>query len=122
VRYTVLDYRFAFSGAQEMAAVLARDPRPVAAHNLTQCEALLPYLPGRRFWYAGLREDGTYMKWDSKLETALDVPYPSAENRAKDHFKGRDWLLLFNVEMPAPAAHGFRLLYTNRIPVFEKTD
>ena len=34
----------------------------------------------------------------------------------------KNWLLLFNVAMPDPPSHGFRLLYTNRNPIFEKTD
>jgi hypothetical protein len=105
-----------------MAAYVRQTSAPIAAHNLTQCEALLPYLPGRSFWYAGLEEDGTFLKWNAAFERALNVPYPVAEARAKAHFAGKSWLLLFNVEMPDPAAHGFRLLYTNRERIFEKTD
>lgn len=124
-RYWLLDRRAAFSGAMEMANFIADShllDREVAAHNLTQCEALLPYLPGKRFWYAGLGEYGTYLKWDAAFEGALNVPYPVAELRARQHFAGKPWLLLFSVEMPNPAAHGFRLLYTNQKPIFEKTD
>lgn len=125
VRTSALDIRFAFSGAKEMAAFIRDhdlDRADIAAHNLTQCEALLPYLPHTRFWYAGLGQYGTYLKWDAAFERALDVPYPVAEARAKQHFAGKPWLLLFNVEMPDPSAHGFRLLYATREPVFEKTD
>jgi hypothetical protein len=125
VRYWIDDTRYAFSGAEEMAAFIADhhlDRVPIAAHNLTQAEALLPWLPGTKFWYAGLGESGTYLKWDDAYERALDVPYPVAERRAVEHFRGRPWLLLFNVEMPDPAAHGFRLLYTNQRPIFEKPD
>lgn len=125
LRYALLDTAADFSGAQEMA-VFIRDHHlesaAIAAHNLTQCEALLPYLPGKKFWYAGLGEYGTYMKWDSAFERALNVPYPVAEMRARQKFEGTRWLLLFNVEMPDPPAHGFRLLYTNQRPIFEKTD
>lgn len=125
VRYAVLDYREAFSGSQEMANYLLREKLtgvPIAAHNLTQCEAVLPFLPGTRFWYAGLSEQGSYMMWDAAFERALNVPYPVAEERAKRRFAGQRWLLLFNVEMPDPPAHGFRLLYTNQQRIFEKTD
>lgn len=124
MRYWIADIREPFSGAQEMASFI-RDQKldriPIAAHNLTQCEALLPWLPGKRFWYAGLGEEGTYMKWDAAFERALDVPYPIAEKRSQEHFHGRSWLLLFNVEMPDPASHGFRLLHATAVP-FEKTD
>jgi hypothetical protein len=125
VRYWIDETRFSFSGAEE-AAMFIRDhhleSNDIAAHNLTQCEALLPYLPRTRFWYAGLERYGTYLRWDAAQERALEMPYPVAEERAKAHFGGGRWLLLFNVEIPNPEAHGFRLLFTNRSPVFEKTD
>ena len=124
-RYWIDDTRAAFSGAKEMATFIRDhhlDTTEIAAHNLTQCEALLPYLPRTRFWYAGLGEYGTYLKWDAAQERALNVPYPVAEERARRHFAGREWLLLFNVEIPNAEAHGFRLVYTNQRPIFEKTD
>jgi hypothetical protein len=125
VRYEIRDTQEAFTGAEEMAEFIRDhdfDRVDIAAHNLTQAEALLPYLPRARFWYAGLGEYGTYMKWDTQFESALNVSYPAAEARAREHFRGRPWLLLFNVEMPDPATHGFQLVYTNRRPIFEKTD
>ena len=123
-RYAILDIQRPFSGAAKMAQYIREyglDTVPIAAHNLTQAEALLPWLPGTKFWYAGLGEYGTYMKWDSAFERALNVTYPEAERLSMDHFRGRPWLLLFNVEMPDPPAHGFRLVYVTPEP-FEKTD
>jgi hypothetical protein len=125
LRYWIDDTRWNFSGASEMATFIRDhqlDRYEIAAHNLTQCEALLPYLPHTRFWYAGLGDYGTYLKWDAAQERALDTPYPMAEARARQHFAGRPWLLLFNVEIPDPAAHGFRLLYKNQQAIFEKRD
>jgi hypothetical protein len=124
-RYWVDETRAAFSGAKEMAAYIQDhhlEMTEIAVHNLTQCEALLPYLPRTRFWYAGLGDYGTYLKWDAAQERALEMPYPVAEERARQRFRGRPWLLLFNVEIPNAEAHGFRLLYTNQQPIFEKTD
>jgi len=124
VRYAILDIEHPFTGAADMASFIRKqhlEKVPIAAHNLTQAEAILPMLPGTKFWYAGLGEDGTYMKWDSAMERALNVTYPEAERRSIEHFRGREWLLLFNVEMPDPAAHGFRLLHVTPEP-FEKTD
>jgi hypothetical protein len=124
-RYWIDDTRDAFSGAKEMATFISDhhlESAEIAAHNLTQCEALLPYLSHTRFWYAGLGEYGTYLKWDAAQERALEMPYPAAEERAKRQFAGREWLLLFNVEIPDAEKHGFRLLYTNQQAIFEKTD
>ena len=125
IRYWIRDTQASFSGAREMATFIRShhiDRDPIAAHNLTQCEALLPYLPATAFWYAGLGHDGTYMTWDAAMERALDVPYPVAEARSRAHFLGKRWTLLLNVEMPAPETHGYRLLFANQIPVFEKRD
>jgi hypothetical protein len=120
--YWIKDVREPFSGASDMATFIRGEAvTEIAAHNLTQCEALLPYLPRTRFWYAGLGTYGTYLKWDAAQERALEMPYPFAEERARREFAGRKWLLLFNVEMPDPAAHGFRLLHVTAEP-FEKTD
>jgi len=120
--YWIRDVREPFSGASDMAAFIASQPNvDIAAHNLTQCEALLPYLPHCRFWYAGLGTYGTYLKWDAAQERGLEMPYPVAEERARREFAGRKWLLLFNVEIPDPASHGFRLLHVTAEP-FEKTD
>jgi hypothetical protein len=119
------DVLWSFSGAKEMARYLRAnglDGVEIAAHNLTQAEAVLAYLPPRRFWYAGLGVEGSYMTWDAAFERALDVPYPVAEVRAREHFGRGRWLLLFNVEMPDPPAHGFRLLYATRGRVVERTD
>ncbi|MEO6258896.1 MAG: hypothetical protein ABIP63_01045 [Thermoanaerobaculia bacterium] len=125
IRYWIADSQASFSGAREMASFIRShhiDRDPIAAHNLTQCEALLPYLPATAFWYAGLQHEGTYMTWDAAMERALDVPYPVAEARSRTHFLGKRWTLLLNVEMPAPETHGYRLLFANQIPVFEKRD
>jgi hypothetical protein len=124
IRYALLDIQRPFTGAVDMASFIRDqhlDTVPIAAHNLTQAEAILPMLPGTKFWYAGLGEYGTYMKWDSAFERALNVTYPEAEKRSIERFGGQPWLLLFNVEMPDPAAHGFRLLHVTPEP-FEKTD
>lgn len=125
-RYAILDTKSAFSGAQEMGEYMRAnglDRFEIAAHNATQCAAILPYLPDhKQFWFAGIESYGSYMRWDTAYERGLDVPYPLAELRARQHFAGRPWLLLFNVEIPDSAAHGFRLLYANRRPVFEKPD
>jgi len=124
IRYAILDVQRPFSGASDMAHFIREqhlDSVPIAAHNLTQAEAVLPWLKARTFWYAGLGEYGSYMKWDSAFERALNVTYPEAERRSIERFRGREWLLLFNVEMPEPAAHGFRLEHVTPEP-FEKTD
>lgn len=114
-RAVILDVREPFSGAKEMASAVRAaglERRPIAAHNAAQGEAVLAYLPPRTFWYPGYGRDGSYMTWDAAFDRALDLPFPVAEERAREHFGSRrDWLLVWNDEMPDAERRGFRLLY-----------
>jgi len=119
-----LDVRYAFSGSRDMAEFIDHrfDDSAIAAHNLYAAEAILPYLPGRRFWYAGLGEYGTYLKWDPAQARAVKMPYELAAARARQQFAGRKWLLLVNSPMPDPAGHGFRLVHAPGVIVFRHLD
>jgi hypothetical protein len=116
------DIAFSFSGSKEMAAFIDHrfDNYEIAAHRFYETEALLPYLPGRRFWYAGLGEYGTYLKWDEPMGHGGYIPYETAIANAQHHFAetGRPWLLLLNKKMPQPERWGFRLIHTTSVVVF----
>ena len=117
------DYRYAYSGAQEMAGFLHAahlDDAVIAAHSETTTSALAPYLR-HPLWYAGIGAFGTFTMWDRKFDAGLNVPYPAAVARARRAFGGRA-LMLLNVEVPNPPAEGLELVYTNRIPIFEHRD
>jgi hypothetical protein len=119
-----LDIRFAFSGSKEMAAFIDHrfDDREIAAHNLYASEAVLPYLEGRRFWYIGLSDYGTFLKWDAAQGLGAAMPYELAVDSARRHFRGRRWLLLLDREMPQPERRGFRLIHATSVPVFRHLD
>lgn len=120
------DVSYAFSGSKEMAAFIDHrfDSRPIAAHNLYQTESLLPYLPQHKFFYPGLGEYGTYLKWNAAMRRGAAMPYETAVLAAKKHFAGskRPWLLLLNSRMPQPERQGFRLLYATSVVVFRNLD
>jgi hypothetical protein len=120
-----LDWKYAFSGAKEMAEFIHKSGMAdytIAAHSETTTSALCPYFD-HPFWFAGIEEFGTYSKWDSKFARGLEVTYPEAVRRVDAHFPDRSRvLLLLNVEMPAPERHGWQLLYQNRRPQFTNFD
>lgn len=120
------DIRYAFSGAKEMATFIDHrfDDHEIAAHGFYQAEALLPYLPGRRFWYIGLGEDGTYLQWNAAMRRGAGMPYEVAVLTAKQHFASskRPWLLLLNRKMPQPERWGFRLIHATPVVVFRNLD
>ena len=120
------DVAYAFSGSKEMAQFIGHrfDGYDIAAHNLYQSEALLPYLPQHRFFYVGLGEYGTYLKWNPEMRRGAAMPYEVAVQTAKQHFAGskRPWLLLLNSKMPQPERFGFRLIHATSVVVFRNLD
>lgn len=119
-----MDMLYAFSGSREMADFIVNshlDQVPIAAHSETTTSAICPWLR-EPLWYAGEERLGTYNMWDRRFEHGQEVSYPAAVAAAKRFFGAKRYVLLLNVEMPDPASSGFRLLFTNREPIFEKTD
>lgn len=120
-----LDVRRPFSGAKEMAQrIRARglDRHEIAAHPPPHAEALLPYLPGKQFYYVAMGTHGTYMLWDDAYNRALATPNDEAARMAREQMRGRDWLLLLNAELPDAGARGYRLLRTNAEAPFRYRD
>jgi hypothetical protein len=117
----------AFSGAKEMGEFI-RDHRldryELAGHKPYECEAVMPYLPGKQIWYAGLGRYGTYLPWDRSLREAGNMSYREAAVRSSRFFASlqKPWLLLLNAKMTFPERRGFRLVYATRRTVFWVTD
>ena len=125
VRYWYWDTTGIFSGGKDMAEFLRRnnlDRYEIAAHPPPPAESLLPYLPGKRFYYAGMHQYGSYMTWDRDYNFASTTPYSIAVAAAQQELAGKQWLLLVNERMGNPERAGFRLVHTNIRPPFEKKD
>ena len=120
------DISYAFSGSKEMAAFIDHrfDGYDIAAHNLYQAESILPWLPQHKFFYPGLGENGTYLKWNAAMRRGASMPYEAAVLAAEQHFAGsqRRWLLLLNSKMPQSERQGFRLLHATSVVVFRNLD
>lgn len=73
---------------------------------------MLPYLPGTRFYYPGIREYGTHMKWDRACVAGWAIPEDEVVRRVEQAFPpGQDVLLLANQPMAAAEAAGYRLVH-----------
>jgi hypothetical protein len=104
-----------FSEAADMASFL-RDRglslAPLAAHPAPLAETVLAQLPKRTFWYPGIEENGSYMKWDTAYTKGLMLTAEEAVTRVLRHFPAdRRPLLLLNQTLPASALRGYRLVY-----------
>ena len=120
------DISYAFSGSKEMASFIDHrfDGYDIAAHNLYQAESVLPWLPQHKFFYLGLGEYGTYLKWNAAMRRGASMPYEAAVLAARQHFAqtNKPGLLLLNSRMPQPERYGFRLLHATSVIVFRNLD
>lgn len=127
VRMAYADVKMNFSGSKEMGEYIRDrhlDRLEIAAHNIHESEAVLPWLPGKALWYAAIGRYGTYMQWNREEEIGRHVPYDVAIARAVEHFGGRQrpWLMLLNAPMRDASSRRFRLVYATRGRVFRHPD
>jgi hypothetical protein len=93
VRAVLRDIRGAYSGSAAMAEYLRRElpDAPIAAWRAPNASALLPYLPGRKFWYVNGEEWGTFITWSRREYFPRKEVLPRLYRR----FHGNlPWLLL----------------------------
>jgi hypothetical protein len=115
----VKEMRDDYSEAGEMARFILEnrlDRAWVAAHSAAPAVSVLAFLPRRTFWYPGIDENGSYMKWDARYDAARKVPLSEVIARVKTHRP--DWraaadptYLLLSRPWPEAEAEGFRLLF-----------
>jgi hypothetical protein len=118
VRMWIDDVNQPFSGSKELAEHLKRtglDRQEIAAHRPPHGEAVLPYLPGKQFYYAGMERYGSYMLWNAQYNRAYGMYDQQAAELAKRHFGQRPFLLLLTRPLGRNAS-GYRLLYTTAVP------
>ncbi len=114
----MLEMNEEFSEARSMAHYLRAEHlerRRIAAHMVV-AESLLPYLPGKSFYYPSLGKYGTHLDWDRRYYENFNMPVTDAVEATKRHFA--DWrnpadpvLLLLNQPLPEAADHGYRLVH-----------
>ncbi len=124
--FHALDWRYGFSGAKEAADFLAHDLRPsdtVIAYPDPLGAATLPYLPGRKFWYPGREDFGTYMTWDVKFWHALELTTDEAMRRVHSAFPvRRDLVIVSSRPLADPQAQGYSLVFENHRKIFRQPE
>lgn len=106
-----------YSGAREAAAFLRNRSfaaLPIAAGAGHQDEAILPYLPGREFWYSGRQNYGTYTIWDRDWQSDDLLTESDVLARARRKFLNTPHLLVIAQNPLAhPESDGYRLIFRN---------
>jgi hypothetical protein len=109
-----IEYEYPFSGAKEMADFITRkhlDQYVIVAHR-SGAGVMLPYLPGKKFWYADIEDYGTFVTYNKKYLVGRDISNMQAIMRVEKVFPDKSHLLLLLTSpLDFPESHGFKLLY-----------
>lgn len=109
------DYKYIFSGAKEMADFIKKNDSnnyTIVAHPSPYASALLPYLPGTKFWYADIEDYGTFVHLNRKFLAGVKISNSEVISRMKKAFSEQSTiLLLLSKPLSFPELNGFRLLY-----------
>jgi hypothetical protein len=106
------DFARPFSASRAVARYLIERglvAAPIAAFPSANCESVLPYLPGVRFYDPGTREYGTHMRWDRDGVAGWNLTEPDVLARVKEAFPSGQVTLLTNQPMRLAEREGFRL-------------
>jgi hypothetical protein len=117
------DIRWDYSGSKEAAQFIQSHSLtglPIAAVPSPHAEALLPYLPGTRFWYIGPQDYGTYVRWDQDWSAEYLLSDNEVVTRIQKQFPdGRNLLLTGYKPLKNPQASGYKLIFQNSRYIFE---
>jgi hypothetical protein len=109
------EYRYIFSGAKDMANFIKRnnlDNYTIAAYPSPQASALLPFLPGKQFWYADIEDYGTFVAYNKKFVEAQNISNSEIILRINKAFSEQSQiLLLLSRPLNFSELNGFILLY-----------
>jgi hypothetical protein len=110
-----IEYKYIFSGAKKMADFIAAnrlDHSIIVAHRSVGSASLLPYLPGKQFWYADTESYGTFVIYNKKHLACRYISNDETISRAEKTFPNKsNLLLLVTKPLDFSKSHGFKLLY-----------
>jgi len=110
-----MEYKYTFSGSKEMADFIKRtklDNCTIVAHPSHYALALLPYLPGKQFWYADIEDYGTFVGYNKNFLNGKNISNSEVISRMGKAFSEQSKiLLLLSKPLSPPESNSYRLLY-----------
>lgn len=115
-----------FSGSRQAARFIIDNgltDATIAGFPDAIVSAVLPYLPQRQIWYAGLQRYGSHMPWNREMAVNRQLPFEEAFYRIDMAFPDKsNLLLLFNEPLPPLERMGYRLIHQTRGELFRHDD
>jgi hypothetical protein len=110
-----LEYQYIFSGAKEMSDFIRRNKLydyNIIAHPSQPASALLPYLPEKSFWYADIKDYGTFITYNTNYLIGSNISDSEVIARMRKVFSEQSTiLLLLTAPLDSHELHNFRLFY-----------
>jgi hypothetical protein len=92
------EWNFLFSGCSEMASFIKKnnlEKVPIASHRYGHLTPIAAYLPGKKFWYAGIGKDATFVHLDYEhVHVGHVMPYDRALQKIDEHFPPNEEILI----------------------------
>jgi hypothetical protein len=115
IKFHYKEWNYCFSGSKNMAGYITASnlyKNIIVADSSPHTSSILPYLPGKKFWYADIEEFGTYVTWNKKFsenqELTLDIIIKRINGNS---FLKNNTLLLLNRPIQNPEFYNFVLIY-----------
>jgi len=92
-----IEYHCLYSGGKDMANFITEnglEDHTISAHMVAPTSSLLPYLPGKKFWYAAIGDYGTYNIGDKKHVDNRFIEPSEVTERTRKRFAGKTDVLL----------------------------
>jgi hypothetical protein len=108
------EYSERYSGAEDAAEFIIKnipDSEIIAAHRGPQTAALLPHLPGRKFWYPETERFGTFIIWNRDYYKGTRISFSEAVSRSKKTFSGKEIIFIFNKPYELNREEGLEQIY-----------
>ena len=88
------------------------DKKIIVAHPSAYTSALLPYLPGVKFWYVDIEDFATYVTWNTRWSSNRNISFSEIERRiVRSNLPKKQLLLLLTHPIPEYAISNYQLLH-----------
>ena len=110
------EWNFLFSGCSEMASFIKKnnlEKVPIASHRYGHLTPTAAYLPGKKFWYAGIGKDTTFVHLDLQhVNEGHVMPYDRALQKIDEHFPpNEEILILLDTKINNAEGSKYKLLH-----------
>ena len=110
------DWNYLYSGCSQMAAFIKNNNLerfPIASQRYGHLTPVAAFLPGKKFWYAGIAKDATFVHQDAThMNVGHVMPYEQALKKIDEHFPpSEEILILLDVELKNTAGSKYKLLH-----------